>query len=232
MSAKYENLKIRDWAEEDRPREKLLSKGRSSLSLAELIAILIGSGTPTLSAVDVSKIILQSVNNDLNGLARLTVKDLQKFKGIGEAKAISIVAAMELGRRRVQQRVYEKPMIRSAQDAYELMKPVLMDLPHEEFWVLLLNNSNRVVRQHRISTGGVSATIVDPKIIFKYALEELATSLILIHNHPSGQLKPSSADIKLTNKLKAGAGFLEIALLDHVIFTSSSYYSFSEEGML
>lgn len=225
-------LNIKSWAEEDRPREKLLLKGKAALSDAELIAILIGSGTPNITAVDLSKEILRSVSNDLNQLARLSVKDLSKFKGIGEAKAISIVAALELGRRRKETESPEKPRITSAKDAYNTLKPHLLDLPHEEFWVILLNRANQVIRLVQISAGGVSGTVADPKLIFKTALEHLASAVILAHNHPSGNLQPSQADRDLTKKMREAGRLLEIPILDHLIFTDKAYYSFADEGEL
>ncbi len=225
-------MKILSWAEEDRPREKLLLKGKPALSDAELIAILIGSGNSEKSAVELSKDILSSVNHDLNALAKLTITDLQKFKGIGEAKAISIVSALELGRRRKSFESDSKPQIRSSLDAYETIKPELLDQPIEQFWVLLLGRSNKVIKKQMISTGGVSGTVADPKVIFKAALDVLASGLILIHNHPSGNLKPSQADIQLTNKMKESGRLLEIPILDHLIFTDDSYFSFADESML
>lgn len=227
-----QRLGILSWAEEDRPREKLLLKGKSSLSDAELLGILIGSGTRSLSAVDVCRSILQETENDLNQLAKLTVKDLQKFKGIGEAKAISIVAALELGRRRKETPPVKRPKITSSQDAYDAIKPELWDQPHEEFWLLMLNRANQVIRKERSSAGGVAGTVTDPKIIFKAALQHLASSLILVHNHPSGNLKPSEADLKLTKKLKDAGALLDIPVLDHLIFTDHGYYSFADEGIL
>ena len=225
-------LNIKSWSPEDRPREKLLLKGTSSLSDAELIGILIGSGTPSLSAVDVAKKILQSVDNNLNELARLSVKDLMKAKGIGEAKAITIIAALELGRRRNDLEPNEKLKITSSKDAFELLKGDFMDLPHEEFWVLLVNRANRVVKKKRVSEGGVSGTVADPKIIFKLALEELATGVIVAHNHPSGNLMASQSDIDLTKKLKEAGKVMEIQLLDHIIVAGNKYLSFADEGML
>jgi DNA repair protein RadC len=225
-------LTIKSWAEEDRPREKLLTKGKASLSEAELIGILLGSGTASLSAVDLAKQILNTIANNLNELARLSVADLMKFKGIGEAKAISIVAALELGRRRKEQETVKKPKIGSSNDVYQILKPELLDLGHEEFWVLLLSRNNQVIRKRLISSGGVSGTVADPKIIFKAALEELASSVIMIHNHPSGNLKPSQQDIDLTKKMKEAGRVLEIPVLDHLIFTNDSYYSFADEGIL
>lgn len=227
-----QRLGILSWAEEDRPREKLLLKGRTTLTDAELLGILIGSGTRALSAVDVCRLILQGSENDLNQLAKLSVKDLQQFKGIGEAKAITIVAALELGRRRKETPVVKRPKITSSQDAYDAIKPELWDLPHEEFWLLLLNRANQVVRKERCSTGGVAGTVTDPKIIFKAALQHLASSIILVHNHPSGNLKPSEADLRLTKKLKEAGALLDIPVLDHLIFADGGYYSFADEGIL
>lgn len=224
--------KILSWAEEDRPREKLLLKGKAALSDAELIAILIGSGTRELSAVDLSKLILQMVGNNLNELAKLSVNDLIKLKGIGEAKAISIVAALELGRRRKDSEVVKRPRISCSNDAYEQIKPFLLDLPHEEFWILLLNRANEVIKPVQISRGGVSGTIADTKMIFKAAIEHLASALILVHNHPSGNTTPSQPDKELTKKLKEAGKLLEIPVLDHLIFTNTTYFSFLDEGLL
>ncbi len=225
-------ISIKSWAEEDRPREKLLLKGKAALSEAELIGILIGSGTSSMSAVDLSKLILSSANHNLNELARYSVKDLTKFKGIGEAKAISIVAALELGRRRREQETIKRPKITASKDAYELMKGHLLDLPHEEFWILMLDRSNHVIKKGQISSGGVSGTVVDPKLVFKNALDELASYIILVHNHPSGNLKPSEPDIRLTKKIKDAGFMLEIPILDHIIITNESYFSFADEGIL
>lgn len=224
--------RILSWAEEDRPREKLLLKGKAALTDAELVAILIGSGTRDLSAVDLSKVILQKANNNLNELAKLSIKDLMKIKGIGEAKAISIAAALELGRRRKESEVVRRPRISSSRDAYEQIQPYLLDLPHEEFWLLLLNRANEVIRPVQVSQGGVSGTVADPKIIFKLAIECLASAIILVHNHPSGNLKPSEADKDLTRRLASAGKLLEIPILDHLIFTDASYLSFSDEGLM
>ncbi|GAA0194607.1 DNA repair protein RadC [Fulvivirga kasyanovii] len=232
MKGTKEYLKIKNWAEEDRPREKLLLKSKSALSDAELIGILIGSGTSSMSAVDVAKSILNHTGNDLNNLAKLSVKELMKFKGIGEAKAISIVSAMELGRRRKETQSTKKPKITCSEDAYEAIKPELMDMKHEEFWTLLLSRSNTIIKKQLISSGGVAGTVADPKIIFKSALEELACTIILVHNHPSGNLRPSQADINLTKKMKAAGDLLEIPVLDHLIFTDNGYFSFADENML
>jgi DNA repair protein RadC len=223
---------ITEWAEEDRPREKLLLKGRAALSDAELIGILLGSGTVSLSAVDLAKQILASVGHNLNQLAKLTLKDLEKFKGIGQAKAITIAAALELGRRRKEAELPQRERITSSADAYQAMRPHLLDLPHEEFWVILLNRANEVLRKQPISTGGVSGTVADPKIVFKLALEHLASGLILVHNHPSGSLQPSQADQALTRKMKEAGAVLDIPVIDHLIFTERGHFSFRDEGLV
>lgn len=225
-------LTIKRWAEEDRPREKLLLKGKAALSEAELIAILIGSGNKEQTAVELSQHILNQCENDLNSLARLSVKDLQKFKGIGEAKAISIVAALELGRRRKDSEPSRRLKVTSSKDAFEMIRGDLMDLNHEEFWLVLLKRNNEVLKKEMISRGGVSGTVVDAKIIFKRALEETASGLILAHNHPSGNTKPSQEDINLTKRIKEAGKSLDISVLDHLIITDSSYFSFADEGLL
>lgn len=225
-------LNIKNWAAEDRPREKLLLKGTAALSDAELIAILLGTGTASTSAVDLAKNILQSVGNNLDDLARLSVKDLMKIKGIGQAKAITIISALELGRRRKETNSTQKPNVSTSADAYALLKSDLMDKPQEEFWVLLLNRSNRLIKKQQISLGGVHGTVADPKIIFKIALEELASTIIVAHNHPSGNLTPSQQDIGLTKKLKESGNLLEITLADHLILAGSAYFSFADEGLL
>jgi DNA repair protein RadC len=232
MNKKADFLNIKSWAAEDRPREKLVLKGKATLSDAELIAILLGTGTSKLSAVDLAKNILQAVNNDLNELARLTVKDLMKIKGIGEAKAITIISALELGRRRKDFQAEEKPKIGGSADAFEILKADLLDIPHEAFWIILLNRANRVIKKHQISQGGVAGTVADPKIIFKVALEELASGIILAHNHPSGNLTASQADIDLTKKLKESGKLLDIQVLDHIIIAGKKYFSFADEGLL
>lgn len=223
---------ILSWAEEDRPREKLMLKGRAALSDAELIAILIGSGTRELSAVDLSKMILHSVGNNLNELAKLSINDLMKFKGVGDAKAISIAAALELGRRRKESEVLKKAKISSSADAYDAIRPYLMDLSHEQFWVLLLNRANEVIRPFQVSIGGVAGTVADPKIIFKSAIEYLASAIILVHNHPSGNLTPSQADKDLTKRVKEAGRLLDTPILDHLIFGDNGYFSFADEGIL
>ena len=224
-------LNIKQWAEEDRPREKLILKGKSTLSNAELLGILIGSGTRELTAVDLAKSILEQYNNDLNKIARLGVQDLKKFKGIGDARAINIVSALELGRRRNNDE-FKTEKITGSADVYECMKPELADLPHEEFWLLLLNRANKIIKKQPISQGGVSGTVADPKLIFNHALSHLASSVILVHNHPSGNTKPSEADKRLTKQLFEAGKLLEIAVLDHIIFTDNTYFSFADESLL
>ncbi|APS37699.1 MULTISPECIES: RadC family protein [Salegentibacter] len=223
---------IKSWAEDDRPREKLLHKGKLSLSNAELIAILIGSGSRNESAVQLSKRILASTGNQLSDLGKLSVKKLCEFKGIGPAKAISIVAAMELGRRRRTEEALEKKKITSSASVFELMQPIIGELYHEEFWIIYLNNSNKVIEQLQLSKGGITGTLVDVRLTLRKALEVGATSIILAHNHPSGTLKPSEADKQLTQKLKTAAQSLDIKVLDHLIVTEKSYFSFADEGVL
>lgn len=226
------NLTIKSWAEEDRPREKLLAKGKQSLSDAELLAILLGSGSRDETAVGLAQRILKSVDNDLNELGRRSIAELTKFKGMGEAKSITVVAAMELGRRRQLTDVKERPQIRSSRDAWQVIAPILMDLPHEEFWILLLNRANKVMSREQISLGGVAGTVVDAKIVFRKAIEGMASSIILVHNHPSGNLQPSQQDIDLTRKLKKAGETLDIAVLDHLIIAENSYFSFADENLL
>ncbi len=225
-------LGIKSWAEEDRPREKLLSKGRHVLTEAELIAILIGSGNKEETAVGLSKRILASVSNNLNELGKLNINELIKFKGVGEAKAISIIAALELGRRRKETEQIKREKIVTSQNVYEIMKSSFLDLPHEEFWLLLLNRANDVIKKCLISRGGIAGTVVDTKIIFKTAIENYATSIIICHNHPSGNLKPSDADFKITKNIKEVGKIMEIALLDHLIITDNGFYSFADQGTL
>ncbi len=232
MKSYVEVLNIKSWAAEDRPREKLLEKGRHILSKAELIAILIGSGSRNETAVELSKRILSNVDNNLNELGKLSVQELMKFKGIGEAKAISIIAALELGRRRKEKVSVKKDKITTSRDVFEIMKPVLLDLPHEEFWLLMLNRANHVVKKQLMSKGGVAGTIVDVKIIFKTAVDNYASSIIVCHNHPSGNITPSEADVKLTQAVKNAGTIMEIPLLDHLIITENNYYSFGDEGMI
>jgi len=226
------NFTIKKWAEEDRPREKLLIKGKHTLSDAELLAILIGSGTRGESAVELSKRILSSVDNDLNELGKKTVSEMIHFNGIGHAKAITILAAMELGRRRQLTDIAERPQIRSSRDAFNALAPLVMDLPHEEFWILLLNNANRIVGRERISVGGIRGTVVDVKLIYKKAIEKNASGLILCHNHPSGSLKPSAEDIKLTKNIISAGKTLDIRVPDHLVIGGNDYLSFADSGMM
>ncbi|MBL7967703.1 MAG: DNA repair protein RadC [Prolixibacteraceae bacterium] len=228
----YKKLSIKEWAVEDRPREKMLEKGVRSLSDAELIAILIGSGNLDETAVEVSRRILVSVNNNLNELGKKSINDLQKFKGIGPAKAITITAAMELGRRRKETEPEEKAKITTSGDAANIFKPLLSDLPHEEFWVLLLNRNNLVIDKFMVSQGGLAGTIIDVRIILKTALEKLACSIILCHNHPSGNLVPSDADKDITKKIREAGKHMDIPVLDHLIIGNDAYFSFADEGLI
>jgi DNA repair protein RadC len=230
---KVVKIPISAWAEEDRPREKLLIKGRHVLSDAELLAIIIGTGNRQESAVDLAKRILMQAGNHLDRLARLSLADLRKFAGVGEAKAIGILAAFELGRRRNSGLAEEEPpMIRSSEDSYRVIRSELEDLDHEEFWVLILNRASRVIRKEQISRGGISSTVVDPKIIFKAALTHGASSIVVCHNHPSGNLIPSENDLRLTRRLTEAALFLEIDFIDHIIVGTNSYFSFADDGLL
>jgi DNA repair protein RadC len=232
MSEDKQPFSIKQWAEDDRPREKLMLKGKAALSDAELIAILISSGNDEESAVSLSKRILESSQNNLLELSKLNVNDLKKFRGIGEAKAISIIAAMELGRRRQRSTAMEKPVINNSQKAYDYIQASLSDLAHEEFMVLYLNRALKVISHDTLSRGGVAGTVADIKIILKSALEKLAAFIIVAHNHPSGNLKPSIQDIELTRKLKAACDTIEMGLNDHLIIGENAYYSFSDEGVL
>ncbi|MGO3706806.1 MAG: RadC family protein [Mesonia hippocampi] len=230
--AKTPSFSIKKWAVDDRPREKLLLKGKESLSDAELIAILIGSGNKNESAVELSKRILADASNKFNQLGKLTVKELITYVGIGEAKAISIIAALEIGRRRRLEEALTQPKITSSSTAFEILKPILEDLPHEEFWILYLNNANKVLQRHQLSKGGITGTLVDVRLIFKQALSLGATAIIAAHNHPSGKLTPSRSDIEITKKLKLAGKSLDIKLLDHLIVTQNTYLSFADEGLL
>lgn len=225
-------LRIKDLAEEDRPREKLLAKGISSLTDAELIAILIGTGSKNESAVDLGKKILGSVSHNLNELGKLSIHDLMKMKGIGQAKAITILAALELGRRRKASEIIKKGKISQSRDVLEYFQPLLSDLHYEEFWVLLLNRSNRVVNKIKISQGGISGTVIDVRLILKKAIENDTSSIILCHNHPSGNLEPSESDKKITLKLQKAGQLMDIQVIDHVIISDNNYFSFADEGLL
>ncbi len=231
---RYENnsISIKYWAEDDRPREKLVLKGKTALSDAELVAILIGSGSKNESAVNLSKRILASIDNNLNSLGKLTVEDLKKFKGIGEAKAISIITALELGRRRRLEAALELPKINSSKAVFNIMQPIIGELNHEEFWVIYLNNSNKVLYKEQLSKGGLTGTLVDVRLVYKKALDLYATAIILCHNHPSGKLAPSVADKSITQKLKLAGETLDIKILDHLIVTENAYFSFADENIL
>jgi len=229
----YQKTSIRQWAIQDRPREKLIHKGISSLSDAELLAILIGSGSRKESAVDLSRKILMDSRNNLNELGKSTIESLQKrYHGVGEAKAITIVAALELGRRRQLSTPLQRPQIKKSEDVFSLMHPVLADLPHEEFWVLVLNQANRVMTRFNVSKGGISGTVIDVRLIMEKALYQHASSLILCHNHPSGNQKPSQPDISITKKLSDAGKILDIQVLDHVIIAENHYFSFADEGII
>lgn len=227
-----EFISIKNLAQDDKPREKLLLKGKSSLSNVELLAILLSTGTRKKSAIDLAREILEKSNRDLDELAKLGVKDLCKIEGIGPAKAITIIAAIELAGRRQQTIAREKSKIKSSKDAYEILRHHLQDLNHEEFWLLCLSRAGTVIAEIRISEGGITGTVADPKKIFKYAIDHLATGIIVCHNHPSGNLSPSEQDRDLTNKIKAAGKFLDITLMDHLIITQKHYYSFADEGLL
>ena len=226
------NFPITHWSEDDKPREKLMLKGKSALSDAELIAILIGSGSRSESAVDLSKRILSSVDNNLNALGKLSISQLMSFKGIGEAKAISIIAAMELGRRRRVEDAVELIKITSSKKIFEIMQPIIGELPHEEFWIVYLNNSNKVLHKEQLSKGGLTGTLVDVRLVFKKGIELFSTAIILCHNHPSGKLQPSQADKSITSKLKLAGETLDIKVLDHIIITENAYFSFADENIL
>jgi len=232
MSEKPSSFSIKNWSQDDQPREKLRDKGKASLSDAELIAILIGSGNRSESAVALSQRILASVDFNLSELGKMGLKQLMEFKGIGEAKAITIAAAMELGRRRRGEEALEKKKINSSISVFELMQPVIGELPHEEFWIIYVNNSNKVIQKQLLSKGGITGTLVDVRLVLKNALEVGATGLILAHNHPSGTLKPSESDKQITKKLKTASESLDIKVLDHLIVTEKAYFSFADENLL
>jgi len=226
------SFSIKYWAEDDKPREKLMLKGKSTLSDAELLAILIGSGSRNESAVELSKKILASVQNNLNSLGKMSIQQLTKFKGIGKAKAISIIAAGELGKRRKEEGVQELIKITSSRIVYDIMQPIIGELPHEEFWVLYLNNANKIIYKGQLSKGGITGTVVDVRLLLKTALEHNALSFVLTHNHPSGKLIASEADIQITQKLKLAAKQLDMSVIDHIIVTENGYFSFADEGIL
>lgn len=232
MTDYHKNIPIRLWAEDDRPREKLQLKGKRALSNAELIAILIGTGTKEHTAVELSKRILKASGGKLKELSRLSAADLMKNKGIGEAKAVSLIAALELANRSGSEQGLARKKVSSSKDVYAFFKPLLQDSSYEEFWIMLLNRGNKIINSICISQGGLSGTVADPKKIFKTALEQYAASVILCHNHPSGNIKPSESDIRLTQKLKKAGSFLDLPVIDHIILGDDSYFSFADEGML
>ncbi|MFI0428186.1 DNA repair protein RadC [Mariniflexile sp. HMF6888] len=232
MQEKPASFSIKNWSQDDQPREKLLNKDKSTLSDAELVAILIGSGNRSESAVDLCKRILASVDNNLSELGKLSIIQLMEFNGIGEAKAVTIAAALELGRRRRGEEALEKNKITSSESVFELMQPIIGELEHEEFWIIYLNNSNKVILKNQSSKGGITGTFVDVRLVLKNALKVGATGLILVHNHPSGTLRPSKADKQITSKLKAAAESLDIKVLDHLIVTENAYFSFADEAIL
>jgi len=232
MTEKDASFSIKNWSQDDQPREKLRDKGKAALSDAELVAILIGSGSKNESAVALCQRILSSTNHNLSELGKLSIKQLMAFKGIGEAKAIAIIAALELGRRRRGADALKRKKITSSASVFELMQPVIGELPHEEFWIVYLNNSNKVIQKNQLSKGGITGTVVDVRLALKIALEVSAVGIILAHNHPSGTLKPSQADKLLTTKLKTAAQSLDIKVLDHLIITETAYFSFADENIL
>ncbi|HCI55095.1 MAG TPA: DNA repair protein RadC [Bacteroidales bacterium] len=226
------SLKITDWALEDRPREKLYMKGPSTLSDAELLGILISSGTKDKSAVDLGRELLALAGNNLNSLGKLSIQDITKIRGIGTARAVTIAAALELGRRRKLSEIPSMASIKCSRDAFDLISPLLTDLQHEEFWILFLNRSNRVIHRMKLSQGGISGTITDIRIVMKKAIEYLSSGIILCHNHPSGNLSPSDSDTNITIKIKEAGNFLDIQLIDHLIISENNYYSFADNGFL
>ena len=233
MQTDEKRLTIREWSEDDRPREKMLRKGTSSLSDAELLAILIGSGNRDESAVELARRIMRECDDNINELARLTIADLcKKFKGIGEAKAITIKAALELGKRRKTSDFLERKQILSSRDLFELFEPLLIDLVHEEFWIVFMNGANKVLSTHKLTQGGIQQTIVDVPLLLKMSLERLAQSIAVAHNHPSGQNKPSNEDENITRRIKQGCDAIGIRLLDHIIVARGKYYSFADDGKL
>ncbi len=227
-----QNFTIKNWSQSDQPREKLRDKGKAVLSNAELLAILIGSGNTEESAVALCQRMLALVDNNLSQLSKLTLNQLMQFKGIGQAKAISIIAALELGKRRLAENVLQQETITSSDSVFNLLQPILGELQHEEFWVIYLNNSNKILQKNQLSKGGITGTIVDTRLLYKTALQVGATAIIIAHNHPSGTIQPSSADKKLTQKIKKAGENLDIKLLDHLIITEKAYFSFANEALL
>ncbi|MCK9413865.1 MAG: DNA repair protein RadC [Prolixibacteraceae bacterium] len=228
----YGKVGIKSWAVEDRPREKMISRGLSALTDAELIAILISSGNSRESAVELSRRIMDSIHHNLNELGKLNCDELKKFRGIGQAKAITLIAAMELGRRRNQSEALDNGQIKGSRDAADYLRPEIGDLAYEEFWVLFLNRQNKVIDKRKLSQGGMTGTVIDVRMVLKLALEKHATSMIICHNHPSGNLDPSDADKKITKQMKEAAALMEIPVIDHLIVTQAGYFSFADEGLL
>ena len=228
----YYNSKIKNWSVEDRPREKLMKQGIQYLSNAELLALIIGSGTKEMNAVELARMILLSARNNLNELGKLSVEELIKVKGIGVAKAITLVAALELGSRKGKSYSEEKVIIKNSQTAFDILHAKIGELQHEEFWILVMNRAHKVLDTMKISQGGITGTVIDTRMILKYAIDKRATSLIVSHNHPSGNKKPSEADINITTKIKNAAALMDITLLDHIIIADKSYFSFADEGLL
>ncbi|MFC4688257.1 DNA repair protein RadC [Epilithonimonas pallida] len=225
-------MSIKSLAEDDRPREKFLLKGKAAVSDSELLAIIMGSGNREESAVELARRILKSVENNWHRLSQLSIKDLMKFKGVGEAKAISIATALEIGNRKSQQEVLERQQISSSKDIFEILQPHLSDLPTEEFWAVFLNHQNKILYKTCLFRGGIASSVADVRVIFKTALEHFSTRIVIAHNHPAGSLKPSQQDIAITNKIKDAGKLLEIELLDHIIIAQNKFYSFKEEGIL
>ena len=228
----YNSHALTTWAVEERPREKVMANGVQYLSDSELLAILLGSGTRNQTAVELARCILRGSGNSLQELGRQSIGELVRIKGVGPAKAISLLAAMEIGRRRAGMQHVEKIAVKSSETVFKLFHPLMGDLEHEEFWLLMLNRANRVLGRYKVSQGGLSGTVIDTRIILKKALDTLASSIIVCHNHPSGNMQPSDADVKITGKLKKAAEMLEIKLLDHVIIADKTYFSFADEGLI
>ncbi|MXP05675.1 JAB domain-containing protein [Apibacter sp. B3706] len=225
-------MNIKSLAEEERPREKLLLRGKQSLSDAELLAIILGSGSKSESSITLAQRILSSVNHNWNELAKLTIRDLCKFNGVGKVKAIEIITSLEIGRRKSLQQALKKEKISSSKDAYNILQPIIGDLMIEEFWVIYLSRSNKILSKEKISQGGITGTMVDNRLIFKHAIELNAVSLIISHNHPSGNIQPSNSDIQITHEIKKAGNLLNITLMDHLIVTQTSFFSFADENLL
>lgn len=225
-------MNIKSLAEEERPREKLLLRGKQSLSDAELLAIILGSGSKSESSITLAQRILSSVNHNWNELAKLTIRDLCKFNGVGKVKAIEIITSLEIGRRKALQQALKKEKISSSKDAYNILQPIIGDLMIEEFWVIYLSRSNKILSKEKISQGGITGTMVDNRLIFKHAIELNAVSLIISHNHPSGNIQPSNSDIQITHEIKKAGNLLNITLMDHLIVTQTSFFSFVDENLL